>query len=352
MTRQRFLAGIRVLDLSQYIPGPLATRQLADLGADVIKIEPPQGDPMRRFMQAGDGAPSPVYQHLNRGKRILKLDLKSTKHQQCLEKLIIDADILLESYRPGARDILNKLNPRLIHCSLSGYGQTGPYRGRAGHDLNYAALAGIPHCNGNGEQPAMVFPPLVDHAGAMQASVAMLAALQGRHNSGEGTWLDISLFESGLSWQYLPLLVDGMEAGQSLLSGGAACYNLYQCADGKYFSLGAIETHFWENFCEVLERPDWVARQYESMPQAELLAEVTELIQRQPLAYWQQRLDQIDCCFEALLHADDIGQHPQVQARQSLSKSGPGYPGWINQATVTVDENLISIASAEDAIWK
>ena len=186
----------------------------------------------------------------------------------------------------------------------------------------------------------------------MHASIAMLAALQGRHSSGEGTWLDISLFESGLSWQYLPLLIDGMEAGKSLLNGAAACYNLYQCADASYFSLGAIETHFWQNFCGALQRPDWVSRQYEAMPQTGLLAEVSELIKQHPLAYWHQRLDQVDCCFEALLHPDDIGHHPQVQARQSLSKSGPGYPGWINQATVTVDENLISIASTKTAIWK
>ena len=142
MKIQTMLDDVRVIDLSQYIPGPFATRQLADLGADVIKIEPPGGDPMRRFMHREGSAPSPVYQHLNRGKRICALDLKASDGRDALAELIEGADVLLESFRPGAlerlgfaREQLERLNPRLIHCALSGYGQTGPYAQRAGHEL-------------------------------------------------------------------------------------------------------------------------------------------------------------------------------------------------------------------------
>ena len=357
---QRFLNGVRVIDLSQYIPGPFATRQLSDLGADVIKVEPPAGDPMRQFMHQGDSEvqPSPVYRHLNRGKRIVNLDLKSDNGKRVLTRLIADADILLESFRPGVlarlgfdRESLDDINPKLILCSLSGYGQNGPYRLRAGHDVNYNSLTSMQILNGTADTPVMGFPPLADHAGAMQASIAMLAALHARNQHDSGAFLDISLFETSLSWQYLPLLTDGLERAQSLLNGGAACYNIYQCGDGNYFSLGAIETDFWKNFCMALQRPDWIERQFETMPQGTLIAEVSQQIGRHPSSYWHELLDSIDCCYAPLLTADEITQNQQIQARESLSKSGPNYPGWINDAVVEIDD-LVEIEHAESLNWK
>ncbi len=169
-----FLHGVRVIDLSQYAPGPFATRQLADLGADVIKIEPPQGDPMRFFMHRETHQVSPIYRHLNRGKRICKLDLKTEQGKNKLRRLLGDADILLESYRPGVlarlgfdRDHLDQINPRLIHCALSGFGQTGPYRLRAGHDINYNALSSVQTLSGTIDQPVICYPPMADHAAAL-----------------------------------------------------------------------------------------------------------------------------------------------------------------------------------------
>ena len=163
MKAQRLLEDVRVIDLSQYIPGPFATRQLADLGAEVIKIEPPGGDPMRHFMASNAKSPSAVYRHLNRGKRVALLDLKAETDREALAKLITDADILLESYRPGVlarlgfdRDRLEALNPQLIHCALSGYGQTGPYAQRGGHDINYCAMSSQSIVSGNAERPAIV----------------------------------------------------------------------------------------------------------------------------------------------------------------------------------------------------
>ena len=357
---QRFLAGVRVIDLSQYIPGPFATRQLADLGADVIKVEPPAGDPMRHFMhQSNPGdQPSPIYRHLNRGKRIVNLDLKSNSGKQGLTRLIADADILLESYRPGVlarlgfdRETLDKINPRLILCSLSGYGQNGPYRLRAGHDVNYCSLTSMHFDYRTADTPVIGFPPLADHAGAMQASIAMLAALHGRNQREPGAFLDISLFETSLSWQYLPLLHDGEEGTQNLLNGGAACYNIYQCRDGAFFSLGALETNFWKSFCLALQKPDWIGRQYETMPQRALIEEISGLVVQYPLNYWHELLDTIDCCYTPLVSPNGFAQNPQIQARKSLSTSGPNYPGWINDAAVEFDD-MVEIERPESLAWK
>jgi alpha-methylacyl-CoA racemase len=357
---QRFLEGVHVIDLSQYIPGPFATRQLSDLGADVIKVEPPTGDPMRHFMHAsepGDQA-SPIYRHLNRGKRITNLDLKSDSGKQVLTRLISDADILLESFRPGVlarlgfdRETIDKINPKLILCSLSGYGQNGPYRLRAGHDVNFCSLTSMHFGYRTTDTPVIGFPPLADHAGAMQASIAILAALHARNQHGSGAFLDISLFETSLSWQYLPLLFDGEENIQNLLNGGAACYNIYQCEDGAYFSLGALEPHFWKTFCLALERRDWLSRQFEPMPQQSLIADISRHIAQHPLRYWHEILDAIDCCYTPLVSPGGFKKNPQIQARESLSKSGPNYPGWINDAVIELND-MVEIEHPESVAWK
>ena len=358
MKANGFLENLRVIDLSQYIPGPFATRQLADLGAEVIKIEPPRGDPMRFFMHSNENELSPIYRHINRGKRVCKLDLKSESGKQSLRELIVDADILLESYRPGVlarlgfdRDQLDRINPGLIHCALSGYGQNGPYALRAGHDINYNALSSQSIVSGTAQRPIIAYPPIADHAAAMQASIAMLAALHARGNSPGSTYLDISIAESIMAWQYLPILTNTAERAESLLNGGAACYNIYQCADERFISLGAIETGFWKNFCEAVQKPKWITRQYESMPQRTLVAEVAEHFAQHPLSHWHQLLDTVDCCYAPLLTPGELSAHPQIQARQMLPESGPSYPAWINQQPVEVSSEIEQITSREELRW-
>ena len=358
MKAHRFLENVRVIDLSQYIPGPFATRQLADLGAEVIKIEPPAGDPMRFFMHGDADELSPIYRHLNRGKRICKLDLKSCADKQLLRELIKDADILLESFRPGVldrlgfdRNELDRINRGLIHCALSGYGQNGPYALRAGHDINYNALSSQSIVSGSAQRPIIGYPPIADHAGAMQASVAMLAALHARKHSPDSIYLDISISESIMSWQYLPILTSAEARAESILNGGAACYNIYQCADERFISLGALESGFWENFCIALEKPQWITRQYEAMPQQALIAEVAESIARRPLNYWQQLLDAVDCCYAPLLTPAQLSATPQIQARGSLSETGPNYPGWINDSAVEIDTSITEIENPQSLHW-
>ena len=359
MKTHRLLENVRVIDLSQYIPGPFATRQLADLGADVIKVEPPTGDPMRFFMHDNADELSPIYRHLNRGKRVCKLDLKSAVGKQLLHELIKDADILLESFRPGVlarlgfdRDEVDRVNPGLIHCALSGYGQNGPYALRAGHDINYNALSSQSIVSGSAQRPIIGYPPIADHAAAMQASVAMLAALHARAHNSDGIFLDISIAESIMSWQYLPILSNAEERAASILNGGAACYNIYQCADAQFLSLGAIETGFWKNFCDALQQPQWITRQYETMPQQALITEVAKHISRHPLDDWHQLLDTVDCCYAPLLTPGQLSANPHIQARGTLSDTGPNYPGWINQTAVEIDTSITEIEVPQALHWR
>lgn len=358
MLSSQYLDDIKVLDLSQYIPGPFATRQLADLGAQVIKIEPPGGDPMRQFMYSGDAPVSPVYQHLNRGKRICQLDLKSDSGKKILSDLIKDADVLLESFRPGVlarlgfdSDTLKSLNPRLIHCALSGYGQDGPYQLRGGHDLNYCAASGALAVSGTADKPVMSFPPLADHSGAMQATILILAALYARQRHGVGSYIDISLFESCLSWQYLPLLEDSQARAQGLINGGAACYNIYQCADGEFISLGALETPFWTRFCETVNRPDWITRHNEPLPQHKLISETQDLFLTKSVSEWNDLFQNVDCCYECISLVSELSKHPQIKSRDALSADGPNYPAKMNHQDIIIDHHIMEIENDDIPAW-
>lgn len=337
------LPGTRVLDLSQWLPGPAAGQLLADLGADVVKVEPPAGDPMRALGPLdGDGV-SAWYKVVNAGKAVVRLDLKSGGGREAFRHLVARADVLLESYRPGTldrlglgRDSLSALNPRLVHCALSGYGQTGPYAQKAGHDINYMAVGGGLVASGPEAAPSVAYPPVADHASALQAVVAILAALlrrgSGAHSGSQGAYLDVSLTETVLAWQALPMtaaLRPGWQParGRAALNGGAACYGVYRTADGRFVTLGAIEAKFWRTFCEAVGRPDLIARQWEAFPQKALIAEVAMLIEDAPLAHWQALLGPLDCCFEPVPELADVPDHPQVAARRQLRRRGGASAG-------------------------
>lgn len=349
-----FLTDYRVLDLGQYVPGPYAALILADLGAQVVKVEPPGGDPMRRFGPVGEEAVSPFYKVMNGGKTVITLDLKTEDGARDFAALLRTADAMVESYRPGVLDRLGfgraeleALNPRLVHCALSGYGQTGPYRLRAGHDLNYMALGGGLAASGTAAGPAISAPPVSDYASGVQAAAAVMAALLGRAKSGKGAYLDLSLAETVLAWQSVGLASMAHEnfrqrlAG-SLINGGLACYQIYRTADDRFLTLGALEDKFWANFCTALGRADWTPRQWEPMPQTSLIADVAAVIAEHPLAHWNALLDPVDCCYQAVVAFDELADHPQIQARGMLAGgvvSGQGgapvealFPAWIDGA--------------------
>ncbi len=321
------LDGVRLLDLSQYLPGPYAAQILGDLGAEVVKVEPPAGDPMRRLGPLdGDGV-SVFYKLVNAGKAVVRLDLKSEQGRADFAVLAGCADALIESFRPGVLDRLGlghealaSLNPGLVHCALSGYGRNGPYAQRAGHDINYMALGGGLATSGPREAPAMAHPPTADFAGGTQAALVTLAALLRRARSGVGAFLDVSLMESVLAWQALTL-TGALRPGhaparaQSLLNGGAACYGIYRSADGCFLTLGALEPKFWADFCRAVGRDDWVARQWEALPQEALIGEVAALFADRDLCHWETTLGPVDCCFQAVLDPAEVPDHPQIRAR-------------------------------------
>ncbi|MBO6520891.1 MAG: CoA transferase [Rhodospirillales bacterium] len=332
---QPFLTGIRVLDLSQFLPGPFATQMLADMGADVVKVEPPKGDPMRALDPVtNDRGASPYHALVNAGKRVVMIDLKSDDGQRDFTALVSQADVLMESYRPGVmerlgfpHEKLRELNPGLVHCALSGYGQNGPMRLTGGHDINYVAAAGQLGLTGPGGKPHMAYPMVADYAGAMQSVVAILGALVGRGRSGQGAYLDVAMADSVLAWQSqaLTALKRGSPPARdmNMLTGGAAFYGVYETGDGRFISLGAIETVFWENFCNAVDRPDLISRQGEPLPQTALIGDVAAIFKTRTRAEWDEILGDVDCCYHPVLDIDEVEVHPQNAAR-GLVEAQPG----------------------------
>jgi alpha-methylacyl-CoA racemase len=312
------LAGTRVLDLTRLYPGPYATMLLADLGADVVKVEDRAAGDYLRDISPGQ------FEALNRGKRSLSVDLKQPAAVELVLRLAARADVLVESFRPGVLDrigcgpaALLVRNPRLVVCSISGYGQNGPYAGRAGHDIDYIALAGVLARNGLGVVPVLPGVQVGDfYGGSQQAVIAILAALLERERSGRGRHLDVAMCEGamGLLLPHFGALAAGhapQARGEDVLSGSRPCYRVYACKGGGAVVLGALEPKFWERFCLAVSQPDWVPRQLDR----DLAAEVDELFLGATRDEWVQRLAAADCCLEPVLEPAEARVHPQAQAR-------------------------------------
>ncbi len=326
----RPLAGIRVLDLTRLYPGPYLTLVLADLGADVAKVEDPRlGDYLREIPPARAGI-SGRFLALNRDKRSLALDLKHPAGREVLLRMVERADVVVESFRPGvlARlgvgwSTLSARNPRVILCSISGYGQTGPYRERAGHDLNYIALAGVLAMTGAaGGAPVLPGVQLADLAGgAMWGAVGILAALVGRQATGQGRHLDISMTEGALTLLAAELgsMAIGGTAptrGAGTLNGGLACYGVYATADGKYLSVGGLEPKFWAAFNQAIGRKvDLSELILPPEGQARVRAEVQTILATRSRDAWMATFARTDACCEPVLELDELAEHPQHRAR-------------------------------------
>lgn len=334
MLDSRPLRGMRILDLTRLAPGPFASFLLANLGAEVIKVEDPAfGDPARYPLSAamagepaGEDA-SALFHLLNRGKKSITCNLKSIQGRVLMMQLISGTDVLMEGFRPGVMERLGlnyeatvEANPRLIYASLSGYGQTGPYREKACHDLACVALSGWLDLTGAADgAPALSAIPVADMASALWLALAVNAALLSRERTGKGCYLDIAMLDSVVSLLAVPLaeMTSGRSAvrrGNTLLSGTLACYNRYETQDGRYMSLSAIEPRFWESFCLAVGREDWMARQLEP-DQASLIKEVSALFGSQPRSYWVGLMSSRDCCCEPVLSLEEAMVHPQNQAR-------------------------------------
>jgi alpha-methylacyl-CoA racemase len=326
----RPLAGIRVLDLSRLLPGPFLTMILGDLGADVVKVEDPRLGDYMRVMPPVRGGLGGRFLAVNRGKRSLALDLKAEAGREAFLRLCERADVVVESFRPGVLDklgvgwaALEARNPRLILCSISGYGQDGPFRDRAGHDLNYIGLAGVLAMTGlRGEAPQMPGVQVADLAGGgLWSATAILAALVGRGATGRGRHLDVSMTEGALA--LLAAEIGNLECGvsptrgQEALNGGLACYRVYATADGLYLSVGALEPKFWLAFNEAIGRRGDVGELVGGPDvQERVAAEIAAILASRTRAEWLARLEGKDVCCEPVLELDQLASHPQHAARQ------------------------------------
>lgn len=317
------LAGIRVLDFSRLLPGPYLTQLFADLGAEVIKIETPRVGDYTRIAPPEMGL-GKMFDAINRGKKSVAVNYRNPQGKEILLKLAATADVVLEGFRPGVvnrwgmdYESVRKVKPDIVYCSLSGYGQEGPYRDRAGHDLDYLAIGGALALNGrSGKAPVPYGLPVADLAGGMLAAIAILGALVGRGRNGGGMYLDMALLDGVLSWM-APLasaaFFSGIEvsAGSLPLLGGLPCFNIYETADGKHLALGIVEPRFWSDFCRVTGRSDLLGRQFDRSTGPEIAAIFQTLTREE----WLSAFAGTDACVEPVNSFEEMLVHPQVQAR-------------------------------------
>ena len=335
---ERPLSNVRVLDLTRLLPGGFCSLLLADLGADVVKVEDTGGGDYVRWAppyygsDAGQalGTRSALYLALNRGKRSIRVDLKSEAGRDAFLRLVPRCDVVLESFRPGVLDrlgvgyeTLRQINPRIVYCAITGYGQSGPNASRAGHDMNYLGLVGLLGLTGEpGGRPIQSAGQIADvGGGALMAAFGVMAALWERERSGEGQLVDISMTDGALSWLAMvaaAYFCDGQvpRRGEGQLTGGFVCYYPYEAADG-WVTCGALEPKFWAAFCNGVGRPDLVEKQFEP-PGSDAWREIADLFRSRTRDDWRAFNDRHDAMIEPILDLDEALDSELVRAREML----------------------------------
>lgn len=324
------LTTLKILDFTTLLPGPYATMLLADLGADVIHVEAPyRPDLIRQTPPFGTDGQSAWHSLLNRNKRSLALDLKQPKAVEVVKRLVQTYDIVIEQFRPGVLDrlgvgyaALRAVKPDLIYCAISAYGQDGPYRDRAAHDINLVALSGMmSHAGRKLAGPAPLPVQVADIGASYNAITGILAAVIHRLQTGAGQFVDISMFDTALAWNAVAAtsyLVGGQEPEREgwLLNGGSA-YDFYRTADERYLAVGSLEPKFWQGFCQALGFTPAGGRQLEqSDPQVK--ATIQAIVATRTLAEWLSVFAELDVCVEPVLNVGEAVTHPQAQARQMI----------------------------------
>jgi alpha-methylacyl-CoA racemase len=328
------LAGVRVLDLTRLLPGPMCTLYLADLGADVVKVEDTGAGDYARALRlsdaTADGRATAWYRALNRNKRSIAVDLKRAAGHAAFMQLAQSADVVVEGFRPGAvaslgvdYEAVRNVNHRIVYCALSGYGQTGPRARAPGHDINYLGYAGaLTYSGERGGAPALCNLQIADLlGGAASAAIAILAALFAAARSGYGRYIDVAMADAVLAHQIFLLgtLEDrGAVAprGEDLLTGGVPCYGVYATSDGRWLAVGALEPKFWRALCDALARPDLVPLQFATGGAGDAArAALAKVFAHTTLADWRARLEPIDCCVTPILTFEEALADPQFIAR-------------------------------------
>ena len=339
------LAGVRILDLTRLLPGGYCTLLLADLGADVVKVEEPGRGDYIRWSPPLVGGVSAAHRALNRGKRSITLNLKAPEGPAVVRRLVRGADALVESFRPGVMDRLGvgfaalaRENPALAYVAITGYGQDGPYRDRPGHDLNYIGYGGALSMTGppDGGPPV---PPGVQvgdlGGGGMLGAIGLLAALVEARTTGRGRFVDVSMLDGVVSWLSIhagSFLATGVEPapGVAPLGQSLACYRVYRAGDGRHLTVGALEPKFWEALCSALDLPELVARQYDGPEgQREMAARLQAVFGTRDRDAWLAALDGLEACVGPVNSVGEAFDDPQVRHRAMLAEVdgeplGPG----------------------------
>jgi alpha-methylacyl-CoA racemase len=324
---------LKILDFSGLLPGPYATMMLADLGAHVLRVESPSRPDLVRKFPPLDGEDSAVHGHLHRSKQSIALDLKKPESVDIVKRLVQEYDIILEQFRPGVMERLGlgyedlkEVNPQIIYCSITGYGQTGPYRDRPGHDNNYLSIAGINGYSGRKKEgPSLMGTQIADIAGgSLHSIIGTLAAVIHRERTGEGQWIDISMTDSSFALNAIHgpgYLVGGIEPEpESMQLNGGDFYDYYRTKDGRYFSVGSLEPPFRKLLCEAIGRMDMVnismsdnSEDVQAFKEAVRTAFLSKTYNE-----WQDIFSDIEACVEPVLTFAEACEHPQIQAREMI----------------------------------
>lgn len=327
------LDGVRVLDLSRLLPGPFATQLLADYGAEVVKVEEPGGGDYLRSFAPLAGGESLFFLNLNRNKKSVVLDLRHADGRAVLVDLARRADVVVESFRPGVMDrlglgweALRAVNPRLVYCALTGYGQDGPYADKAGHDVNYLGLSGtLGLLRGSDGRPVIPGFQAADvGGGALNAVVGILLALLSRDRTGEGQFVDAAMVDGLAPWVLYRWAFRGSDE-PTCLSGEYPCYAVYEAADGRFLAVGALEAKFWDRLCRALGHPEWVERQFDAGVERErIFDDLRAIFKTRPRDAWAEELAPADCCVTPVLEVDELEGHPYWRHRKlSLQYEDP-----------------------------
>lgn len=331
------LDGIKVLDLSRLAPGPFCSMLLADFGADVTLVEAVPGASAKLGGPRGDGSReaaqrAAAYNALGRGKKSIALNLKDPAARDIFYAMAKEADVVLEGFRPGVvkrlgvdYETLSKINPRIITCSLSGFGQTGPYSNLVGHDINYISIGGALGVIGRpGQPPSIPLNLVADFAGGgLMAAFAICVAIIARERTGRGQDVDIGMSDGVLALMtsaFSGFFANGqaIRPGEYLLNGAAPFYDTYQCSDGRWFSLGSIEAHFWAQLVEVLGLPEYASRQFDQASWSEQKQRIAEVMRTKTADEWMAIMSEKDICAAPVLEMENVPNDPHNQARNMV----------------------------------
>lgn len=329
------LEGIKILDLSRLAPGPFCSMMLGDLGADVLLVEAPADGKLAAAipgMRGGDPEAAAAYNMMGRNKRSIVLNLREPEAREIFYTLAASADVVLEGFRPGVvkrlgvdYETLKERNERLVYCSLSGFGQTGPYSQLVGHDINYISIGGALGMIGWPDTPpAIPVNVIADFAGGgMHAAFAILAALLARERTGRGQYVDVAMSDGVM--YLLAGLVGGVlsggsspKRGSTILNGSAPHYNVYQCADGGWISIGSLEPHFFANLCRVMDREDFIPYQYDSSKRTEIFEHFKSQFATKTRDEWFEILKQTDICVGPVYSLEEAVRDPHNLARKMV----------------------------------